>query len=294
MPPFEAPRLRRISQFHAWSDNVEPQMQDLLWGDYWQRFNTIQIPILRKSDYFDNAMEIAKLAHGQKAEFERIFEERNQKRREELLRSLAKAATQTIYNDKIFPCEDARRTVFNVCQTGCLWDFLRLLNGNAFGWEADVAEDVQPDGAVSNPQQETQILGDETQYLDDDYYYEDPMEDQTRGEQSVNAAYYIGTYTSVLASGMPVLEKEDKEKGDREKRKRDQFDDDTSASSAPYASNQQPTDGSATDNNSAIHAGYKRRKPEKPFMLDPASVNSSSQLAADKGISKERSRSDDS
>jgi hypothetical protein len=198
-------------------------MRNLLWGDYWQQFNTIQIPIFGESDYFDNAIEVAKLAQGQKAEFEQIFEKRNEKRREELLSLLANAAYQTISNENVFPCQDARDTVHDVCLTGCLLDFLRLLKGNAFGWEADTAEDAQLGGVTSNFSEETQtsadqppdpcnkeIYNNQTQWFDDDYYYETPMERQNREEQSANATYYIGTYTytrctTAISSGINVL-----------------------------------------------------------------------------------------
>lgn len=231
MPPFETPSPPfRSSQLRTWADTVEPRMRNLLWGDYWQRFNTIQIPIFGESDYFDNAIEVAKLAQGQKAEFERIFEKRNEKRREELLSLLTNAAYQTIYNKNVFPCQDARDTVSDVCLTGCLLDFLRLLKGNAFGWEADTAEadtaeDAQLGGDTSNSSEETQTSADQpldpcnkeiynsydqTQWPDDDYYYETPMERQNREEQSANATYYISTYTytqctTAISSGINVL-----------------------------------------------------------------------------------------
>ncbi|KAL7919506.1 hypothetical protein ACQKWADRAFT_301314 [Trichoderma austrokoningii] len=54
MPPFETPRPPFCSsQLLAWFNNVEPQMHDLLFGQYWEEFNTIKIPILKESDYFN-------------------------------------------------------------------------------------------------------------------------------------------------------------------------------------------------------------------------------------------------
>lgn len=296
-------------------------MRNLLWGDYWQRFNTIQIPIRGESDYFDNAIEVAKLAQGKKAEFERIFEKRNAKRREELSSLLTSAAYQTIYNDKVFPCKDARDTVSDVCLTGCLWDFLRLLKGNAFGWEADAAEDAQLNGATSNISEETQTSADQlpdpcnkelynaydqTQWPDDDYFYETPIERQDREEQSANATYYIGTFTftqcttavsngiDVLAADKSVLER--KAPSTHRKRKRNRCDDDASdarnhhrgissiaTSSIPHTSIENPTDRSATDDTSALDGVYKRRKIEAP----------SAQLGADEGTYKKRLRLDD-
>ncbi|KAL7895269.1 hypothetical protein HDV63DRAFT_391383 [Trichoderma sp. SZMC 28014] len=240
MPPFETPSPPfRSSQLRTWFEHVEPQMQlpELLWGDYWKRFNTIQIPIFGESDYFNNAIRVAKLAGGRKADFERIFEEENKQQREKLLSLLARAANQTIYNEEIFPCKDARERVFDVCQTGYFINFVRLLKGNAFGWEADIAEDAQLNGATGNLGEETQAVADhiqdrleennphdETQWPDDDYSYETPIERQTRLQHSANATYYIGTYTYARCTTPPsnstgtpesdisTLEKETKEK----------------------------------------------------------------------------------
>ncbi|KAL7931798.1 hypothetical protein V8C35DRAFT_308611 [Trichoderma chlorosporum] len=325
MPPFENPRPPfRLSQLREWHKNVEPPMRNLLWGDYWQRFNTIQISILRESDYFNDAIEIAKLAKGQKVEFERIFTERNKKRQEKFLSQLTRAANQTIYQQNIFPCADARDTVFEVCRTGCLLDFLRLLNGTAHGWEADAA-DVQLDDATSNLSKEKpqapidmgipgtydeKILGSdddfETQWPDDDYYFEEtPIERQIREEQSASATYYIGTFTTysphVPASDISVLEKENKEKMAstiRGNRKRNRSDDDdarghnrepksTAPSSIPQASIQEAIDRSATDDISTLDDNsdghvYKRRKLE----LEPTSISTSSQLPTDRGNKK--------
>ncbi|PTB49518.1 hypothetical protein M431DRAFT_500289 [Trichoderma harzianum CBS 226.95] len=221
MPLFDTQRPPFCSnQLHAWSDNVEPRMRNR-YGEYYERFNTIQIPILGESDYFDNAIEVAKLAYGQEAEFKRIFTERNTKRREKLLSQIAQITSQVIYIDENFPCKDARNTVSEVCQTGCLLDFLRLLKGITYGWEADVAEDAQLNSGTylndeiqsstekSQPMDDERIHGaldgkadtyhyeidsdskGETQLIDDFFYYKALREEQP----STSATFYLGTYT---------------------------------------------------------------------------------------------------
>ncbi|KKO97189.1 hypothetical protein THAR02_10706 [Trichoderma harzianum] len=335
MRPFETPRPSFCpSQLRAWFDSVEDQMQDDLEGDYWTRFNTIQIPILGESDYFNTAIKIAKRAKGRKAEFERIFEERNKKQKEKLLSFMSKAANQTKY-DEIFPCNDAREIVSQVCLTGCLLDFLLLLNGNAFGWEADMAGDMHLDGDTESPVDQELYApndeelhcsldpcghddpGTETQWLEDDFYNETPMERQMRKEDSANATYYIGTFTytrcatnsSVGTTVGPInptidsLVSEKKTQRKHGKRKRDQLDDvadsdyhrerkSSTPSSTSHAAIEQRIDTSATGENSTLdnNSVYKRRKLESPFILEPASINSSSQLAAGKGAVKKRSR----
>ncbi|KAL7904562.1 hypothetical protein GGI35DRAFT_462682 [Trichoderma velutinum] len=254
MPPFESPKGPfRSSQLHAWSDNVEPRMHDLLWRDYWQRFNTVQIPILGENDYFNNAMEVAKLAKGQKDEFERIFEERNKKRQKLVLSQMFTAGMQTRDKNDVFSCKDARDTVSKVCQTGCLLDFLRLLIGTAHGWEADAVEDSQLGSPTSNLSEETQAVADQIQSSNNeeihnetlwlgDGCYEAPMDRQTRKKlrrRSIN--YYLGTFahaqwtssisddTDGSVSDISVSERENKEKKAPHrhgKRKRDLSDDD--------------------------------------------------------------------
>ncbi|KAL7786272.1 hypothetical protein V8C37DRAFT_392443 [Trichoderma ceciliae] len=320
MPPFDTPGPPfRLSQLRAWSDNVEPQMRNLLWGHYWQQFNTIQIPLLAQSDYFNNAIEVAKLAKGQKAEFERIFKKRNEQQREELLSQMTKAGLQTIYNDEIFPCKDARDTVSKVCSTGCLLDFLQLLIGTAHGWEADAAEDSQSESATGNLNEEILDTDNnfETQWPDDDYYYRTPIERQIREEESVKAAYYIGTFTTYTpnmpASDIPVLEKENKEKIAsiiRKNRKRSRSDDNnsearghnqelknTAPSSIAQTSIQHAIDKSVGDDIPTLDSDnnyghvYKRRKLDSPPALEP--INPSSQLPAGKAICRKRSAYND-
>ncbi|KAL7953616.1 hypothetical protein V8C34DRAFT_320760 [Trichoderma compactum] len=174
MPPFERPKGPfRSSQLRAWSDNVEPRMHDLLWGDYWQRFNTIQIPIFRPN---------------------------------ELACKMLTAAMRAIDKEDTYLCKNARDTVSDLCQTGCFLDFLRVLIGTSHGWEADAAEDSKLHSTTGNLGEETQAsveqiqdssdeeTQEETLWLGDDYY-EAPMNRRTREElwaRSVNSD--MGTF----------------------------------------------------------------------------------------------------
>ncbi|KAL7929143.1 hypothetical protein V8C35DRAFT_316361 [Trichoderma chlorosporum] len=300
MPPFQPPRPPfRSSQLRAWSNTVEPEMRNLLWGDYWHRFNTVQIPILGEDDYFKNAVEVAKLAKGQKAEFERMFEERNRKRQDKLISQMAKAANQTIYKDDIFPCKDALIAVSEVCLSGCLTHFLRLLNGTAYGWEADAA-DVCLNNAAGNLSEEMQNSpidqgADFESQLLDDSYYETPMERQMREEESANATYYIGTYTTHysdnLGSNVSVLEKEEKAPAISKKRKRDQSNDENAPQELKTPSSILSTSiQQVTDDNCARDV-HKRPRIASPLAPEPTSINT--HPAAANGVMKRRSRHDD-
>ncbi|RFU78267.1 hypothetical protein TARUN_3965 [Trichoderma arundinaceum] len=143
MPPFKAPWPgNQRTRNHLWAKAAHTGMgdPDRLWGDYWNRFNTIQIPIFDDEEYFETAIAILKASKDEQ-DFERKFEETNKQRQEVLLSLMSKAAGRAVYHDKVFPCKAAWNTVLDVCQTGCFEHFLRLLQGTAFGWEADVVDE---------------------------------------------------------------------------------------------------------------------------------------------------------
>ncbi|KAL7820139.1 hypothetical protein V8C44DRAFT_346842 [Trichoderma aethiopicum] len=151
MPPFDnAPSFYKVSTLSRWYNDAVPELHDpeLLWDVYWKRFNTMPIPILPYNEYFEKALEIAKVAKD-KEEFERIFEERNAQAWKELQGFMLDASYQTVYNKDIFPCEDALRKVKAVARSGYLMDFIQLLKGSAFGWEADEVRDARIDNVPS-------------------------------------------------------------------------------------------------------------------------------------------------
>ncbi|KAL7929145.1 hypothetical protein V8C35DRAFT_316365 [Trichoderma chlorosporum] len=316
------------SQLRDWYDNVDADMPNHP-GKYWERFNTIRIPILDEDDFLKTAIEIAKRAKGSKAEFERLFKERNAKQKQKLIQFMSKTIYQTIYHNEIFPCKDAKDTVYRVGLTGCLLDFLLLLNGIAFGWEADMSGDVHSDSDTESLVDRGSLdpcandeAGIETQWNEDDFYYETPMERQKAAEETWSAAYYMGTSTYTRCTTPPPagptfgpndpaidpLVSEKKTRGEQGKRKRDHLDDDVSdtcgrhrkrrnimPTSIPHATIEQATDRSATGENSTLGNDNvsKRRKLKSPPILEQTSINSSSQLAADKGAVKKRSRHHD-
>ncbi|KAL7896926.1 hypothetical protein HDV63DRAFT_74316 [Trichoderma sp. SZMC 28014] len=146
--PFEGPLpTENWSLYCKWSQNVEPEMKspELLWVDYWERFNTVKIPILHEHGFFETALEIAKLSKD-KEEFEQRFEEHNRNRKEELLKSMSKAWTDTFFDREVrergYP--DALRKARSACLTGCLHDFLQVVKGVVYGWEAEEVFDNTP------------------------------------------------------------------------------------------------------------------------------------------------------
>ncbi|PTB69985.1 hypothetical protein BBK36DRAFT_1189160 [Trichoderma citrinoviride] len=177
--PFEPPYFFRISQCQKWGAAVTDEMRgdELLWRTYWKRFNTVEIPILPQDEFFDTALSIAKLAGGRRAEFERIFEEKNKQRWGEVKRQLGK----TEYHAK------------------------HILKGNTYGYEADVVREEPPDKAP-NSLDEMQTPNEE--YFDEDglprsqmfnydpdiCFYEEPSTKDWREPLMADNVFYIGSY----------------------------------------------------------------------------------------------------
>ncbi|UKZ70875.1 uncharacterized protein TrAtP1_011845 [Trichoderma atroviride] len=141
--PFEAPlRYMMKTKNRRWSATAPEGINnpEALWDTYWNRFNCIKIPVLDEDDFFNAAMEIAKVAKD-KDDFERLFQETNKQRQDALLDTLKDASDKIGSGEQnIFPCRDAKRALSRACLTGCFQYFLRLVQGGVYGWEADEIE----------------------------------------------------------------------------------------------------------------------------------------------------------
>lgn len=167
------------------------------------------ITIRNKIDYFNTAIEVAQLANGQKAEFERIFEERNRMQQEKLFELMGDCFSQTIYEKKIFPCERSRQAVCKVCSSGCLQDFLGLLKGISYGWKPN-ATDVQLDNTTTSNSEDIEKMQESldlhgkiqtnTSYNDQLATQLPPEECYTMEEQPAYATYPIGMF--ILEKGI--------------------------------------------------------------------------------------------
>ncbi|KAL7819775.1 hypothetical protein V8C26DRAFT_395168 [Trichoderma gracile] len=197
MAPFEnAPPHYMRRTLRTWYSQVEPDLRDpeLLWGDCWKRFNTVRIPVLPEEEYFERALEIAKSAKD-RDEFEKIFEERNARDWQELLDLMYETTMHTLYHHDDFPCDDAWRKARHASQTGSLMEFVRVLKGVAFGWEADEVRE-SPLGNVPSGE-EAHIRADYIEQGEifpelEDLDWEEEME--LRGDQSENVIYH-GNFT---------------------------------------------------------------------------------------------------
>ncbi|TFB04620.1 hypothetical protein CCMA1212_003452 [Trichoderma ghanense] len=303
--PFEPPYFFRISQCQKWGQVTDEMCGDeLLWRTYWKRFNTVEIPILPQDEFFDTALSIAKLAGGRREEFERMFEEKNKERWEEVERLLGK----TRYHAE------------------------NILKGTAYGYEADVIRDEPPDNAPNSLDDETQMPDDE--YFDEDgmprtqmfnfdpdiCFYEEPSTKDWREHLMADNVFYIGSYTVENAppdftggnkgvpnpetgrtsSMSPLLSRRASTpgRGDREetaqttrqgkrKRKSVRFDDDVNVERHQHQQQLGPDDDN--EDNEVNDRAHKRAR------LDASSPHLSSldPQATNEGVSKKRTRHDD-
>lgn len=119
-----------------WSQAAHSGMRspDHLWGEYWQRFNTFRIPIFDKVEYFRIAMAVAKDSTS-KEDFERKFEQVNERR----LRELQSLLSRMYWNIERSSTPRAAHIETSDANTlGCLEHFVRVLNGYVFEQKADM------------------------------------------------------------------------------------------------------------------------------------------------------------
>lgn len=125
----------------------------------------IQIPIFPRDEFFEIAVEIAKAAKNND-DFKRIFEERSKERLAELEAFLSEGESRSERDMKHFPCHDAFARTISACCDPNFSNLMRLLKGNAFGWEADEERHekiideayVDSNGEYHDPRMETQHI----------------------------------------------------------------------------------------------------------------------------------------
>ncbi|OPB38123.1 hypothetical protein A0O28_0012270 [Trichoderma guizhouense] len=171
MKLFEVPDVtKQKTRNDAWSKKIGGKHiggPRELWGNYWRRFNIMQIPMLGEDEYFKTATEIAEVAANEE-EFEKLFIKRNKQREKELLDLIDDITEVFVWSKGRFPCRTARRAALNASRTGCFEYFVALLRGNVLGWEADRAGNDMPNNAAAHVGEEAQKQNDEENQSSDD------------------------------------------------------------------------------------------------------------------------------
>ncbi|AEO57171.1 hypothetical protein MYCTH_2303014 [Thermothelomyces thermophilus ATCC 42464] len=132
--PFSPPRDTREKDIR-WQASAKVGCRDSrpLWTDYWQRFNTITIPLLDEDAFFSDALAAEKVAQDRR-HLEELLEKKSKERRAELETVVDKILYTAMFDKNPFSPEAAWDAVDKVGRSGSLDSFIQLASGIIWGW----------------------------------------------------------------------------------------------------------------------------------------------------------------
>lgn len=133
-----------------------------IYGDYWERFNTMRVPILGEDRFLEMALELEHVAKDQE-DLEGLLTERKEQWEKEAKQWLSRIVRKSRSGGESFQCEDASDASWRASSTGSLQHFLELLNGVVHGWKPDeVQDETSNDTHVINSKSNAQNTSAET------------------------------------------------------------------------------------------------------------------------------------
>jgi hypothetical protein len=114
-----------------------------LWTDYWQRFNTITIPLLDEDAFFSDALATAQVAQDRR-HLEQLLEQKSKERLTELENVLGEILHAAIFQRKPSSPEAAWHTAEKVGRSGSLDSFVQLTSGIVWGWGDEQVGERRP------------------------------------------------------------------------------------------------------------------------------------------------------
>ncbi|KAL7894227.1 hypothetical protein HDV63DRAFT_383781 [Trichoderma sp. SZMC 28014] len=179
MPAFESSDLADGKRV-IWENSVKNLSHSHIniYGDYWERFNTMRVPILGEDRFLEIALELERVAKDQE-DLEKLLAERQEEWEREAKQWLGGIARKSWRGGESFQCKDASDSAYRASVTGSLQHFLELLNGVVHGWEPDEVQDetpndtdmINPKSNHQNPAVETDDELEETQFNKLGYEY---------------------------------------------------------------------------------------------------------------------------
>lgn len=125
----------------AWDNKSESDHPRFLWRTCWQKYNTIQIPIIPATEYFETAINIARIAKNEE-DFKRIFEERHKQRQKKIKDVLQKISSWGFMSKQV--PEDMVKKATKAARFECYTHFLRVLKEIAFNPDSATTQFYQP------------------------------------------------------------------------------------------------------------------------------------------------------
>ncbi|KAH0430368.1 hypothetical protein CcaCcLH18_07880 [Colletotrichum camelliae] len=135
MPAFEPPQMTYKKE-KAWIHTAKPGFRNpkILWNDYWQRFNTMAVPILDEDAFFADAIAAARCAENRE-HLEELLAKKHAERRRDLENVVHDIALSTICLQQQYPSTHTRDAALKIGQTGSLDSFIQFVCGVVFGWK---------------------------------------------------------------------------------------------------------------------------------------------------------------
>lgn len=197
MPAFESSDLAAGKRL-IWESGVKnlSHAQVDIYGDYWERFNTMRVPILGEDRFLEIALELEHVAKDLE-DLERLLTARQEQWEKEAKQWLSGIARKSWHGGESFQCEDASDAAYRASMTGSLQHLLELLNGVVHGWEPDEVQDETLDTDIVNSNANTQDTsaeaGDESQTVREEQVdYETYMRQKLASKDSVYEPTYDG------------------------------------------------------------------------------------------------------
>ncbi|GJC90447.1 hypothetical protein ColLi_13285 [Colletotrichum liriopes] len=135
MPAFEPPQMTYKKE-KAWIHTAKPGFRNpkILWNDYWQRFNTMAVPILDEDAFFADAIAAANCAENRE-HLEELLAKKHAERRRDLENVVRDIALSSISLQQQYPSTHTRDAALKIGQTGSLDSFIQFVCGVVFGWK---------------------------------------------------------------------------------------------------------------------------------------------------------------
>lgn len=114
-----------------------------LWSEYWQRFNTISIPLQDEDAFFLDLMEAAHQAET-RPHLEELLEEKREERRRDMDKIVKELVFTSGNRRRCFPSPKARSATTQVGLTASLDSFIQVVCGVAYGWDGENAVPPEP------------------------------------------------------------------------------------------------------------------------------------------------------
>ena len=143
-----------------WSRTTTPKDfcdPEYLWGRFYNKFNIVTIPIFDDSAFLAEALDAAEWV-ADSAELEDLMERRFHFHRKDYFLRLRQIAYRIGKGRDTLSSATSRAVASQLCETGCLDDFMHFVGGVALGWPNEATDEQL--GTYEDEHWEPRLFGD--------------------------------------------------------------------------------------------------------------------------------------